>query len=316
LAETQDEAAKADRAKRVVESYSKFAFDGCFASLAEFAPENYGHSLSKCIEGISPSSFNPPPCDRRISGDLLYLNVKTLEGTSVEVTCSVKGFFINSSTEKFNPQAKEGSEVYLTLVQLLSSASPLFVEGFAAIEKELVSAHPFNLIAPSLPVYPWAVKKAEHTGDSGRSLDAYLTASDVIDTLTSRDFNEDIQSAAELPRETGNDRILRDQARFKAHSDFIEAATKGAVAVVNKSIMPLNPSGDEESQMFIHNNIFFSAGYENQEQFDSYGGAPASHVATSKDINGIRALSKLDMDKVFTIGTAVIDFKGTFYLTR
>jgi hypothetical protein len=53
----------------------------------------------KCIESINFSALAVKP-DRRMHGDLMYLNVKTLEQPNVEIgiTCSVNGFFRNDSS--------------------------------------------------------------------------------------------------------------------------------------------------------------------------------------------------------------------------
>ena len=62
--------------------------------------------------------------------------------------------------------------------------------------------------------------------------------------------------------------------------------------------------------MFIHNNIFYSQGYDGLDRFDKYGGESAAHVAVSKDIDAIQDLNKLDIDCVRTLGTVLIDNKG------
>ena len=110
--------------------------------------------------------------------------------------------------------------------------------------------------------------------------------------------------------------IYLSQALVRAYNDFIHAAIRGAMAVVDKSIMPINFQDGEESQMFIHNSIFFSHGYDNKETFDQYGGAEAAHVAISKDINGIKTIQYLDLDDVHILGTVLIDYKGQRILAQ
>ena len=55
---------------------------------------------SKCVEFIQVSSFNPVPADRRLKGDLLYLNVKLAGGHEIGITCTPGGFYRNDSTER------------------------------------------------------------------------------------------------------------------------------------------------------------------------------------------------------------------------
>jgi len=44
----------------------------------------------------------------------------------------------------------------------------------------------------------------------------------------------------------------------KVYNDFLDAATKGAVAIVNGNLMALNPNEPERQQVFVYNYIFFS----------------------------------------------------------
>jgi protein TIF31 len=51
--------------------------------------------------------------------------------------------------------------------------------------------------------------------------------------LTHRDWNEELQTTRELPRKNLPERLLRERAIFKVHSDFVSAATRGAMAVID-----------------------------------------------------------------------------------
>ena len=41
-------------------------------------------------------------------------------------------------------------------------------------------------------------------------------------------------------------RVQRDRAIMKVYNDFLDAATKGAIAIVNGNLMPLNPNEPEK----------------------------------------------------------------------
>lgn len=56
-----------------------------------------------------------------------------------------------------------------------------------------------------------------------------------------RDWNEEYQCSKELPRETVNDCINRQRALIKVQTDFTEAATRGAVAITEGHVAPINP---------------------------------------------------------------------------
>lgn len=41
------------------------------------------------------SSWNPPPGNRKMHGDLMYLNVLTIEDKELNITSSTRGFYLN-----------------------------------------------------------------------------------------------------------------------------------------------------------------------------------------------------------------------------
>lgn len=41
------------------------------------------------------SSWNPPPGNRKMHGDLIYLNVLTIEDKELNITSSTRGFYLN-----------------------------------------------------------------------------------------------------------------------------------------------------------------------------------------------------------------------------
>ncbi|KAJ1568503.1 hypothetical protein HK405_001242, partial [Cladochytrium tenue] len=150
-----------------------------------------------------------------------------------------------------------------------------------------------------------------HTADPGRALDQNLAAADAAEIYAARDWNEDLQTSRELPRATAQDRVIREQAIFRNHADFVDAAARGVMGIISKSISPLNPQEpNEESQMFVHGGIFYSYGPDLRDGYEGLGGAPAVHTAVGKDVRGVSLLNSLDIEGLFTIGTAVVDYKG------
>jgi protein TIF31 len=276
----------------------------CIPKASEFQPV-------QCIAEISISKFNSFLLNRKMSGDLLYINVITLEGDSIEITCNVSGFFVNCSTNLQFLPSKNGT-IHQTLYLLISAISPLFIERLAIVETEKTKIVPFTFFKSKYCISPWHVKSREHVDCVGNLLNEHLVAAEKLETLCYRDWNEDIQGAAEIHAEFNPDLNARDQGSFKAYSDFLEAATKGALLIMNESILPLN-SATDQSPIYIHNNIFYSSGYDNEDHFEMYGGSFASHVAVGKDIQGIKMLSRKEIKNLYTIGTAVFDIKGFVY---
>lgn len=63
------------------------------------------------------------------------------------------------------------------------------------------------------------------------------------------------------------------------HSDFVAAATRGAMAVIDGNVMAINPGEEAKMQMFIWNNIFFSLGFDVRDHYKELGGDAAAFVA-------------------------------------
>jgi protein TIF31 len=49
----------------------------------------------QCLKSVVLSGWNPPPASRRFVGDLLYVEVRTLDDTLLHITASPNGFYLN-----------------------------------------------------------------------------------------------------------------------------------------------------------------------------------------------------------------------------
>ncbi|KAJ2689373.1 Intracellular distribution of mitochondria [Coemansia spiralis] len=282
-----------------------------------------------CVRLLVLSGWNPVPRNRQLKGDLLYLLVTTLENQSYHVTAGSSGFYVNaSSTSRFNAenygvahagQAGVREAAYYSahsLVTLLRRLSPKFGKGLAEIQKAMAERDPAETLPFPLAeqaATPWVVRGAENSVpaayDVGAPQDAFLRQGALVaDSL--RDWNEELQSIREMPRETLGDRVLRDRQLHKWHAEFVEAAIPGAMAVVGGELVPLNPTDPVDQHMFLRDNIFYSKGFDGRETFAALGGDAAAHVATGKDITGVRLLNQLDTQGLHTLGSVVVDYCG------
>uniref|UniRef100_A0A175YGS5 Clustered mitochondria protein homolog n=1 Tax=Daucus carota subsp. sativus TaxID=79200 RepID=A0A175YGS5_DAUCS len=215
----------------------------------------------KCVESIVFSSFNPPPSYRRLVGDLIYLDVVTLEGNTYCITGNTRTFYVNSSSgDRLDPKPSKNASESTTLVELMQKISAKFKTAFDEILKRKGSAHPFENVQSLLPPNSWLglYPVPDHKRDAARAENA-LTLSFGSELIgMQRDWNEELQSCWEFPHSTPQERILRDRALYKVTSDFVDAATSGAIGVISRCIPPINPTDPECFHMYVHNNIFFS----------------------------------------------------------
>ncbi|KAH9555476.1 hypothetical protein CY35_08G115300 [Sphagnum magellanicum] len=216
---------------------------------------------SPCVDTIAFSSFNPVPGYRRLLGDLIYLDVVSAEGEKYCITAHTRGFYINRSTGNvLDAQPSKPVKEATTLVGLLRQVSEKFATGFAETLERKASGHPFENVPVLLPPNSWLgpYPTPLHKRDIARAEDALMVPYGTEIVGMQRDWNEELQSCREFSRESLQDRIMRDRALYKVNCDFVEAATKGARAVIGRCIPPINPTDPDRFHMYVHNNIFFS----------------------------------------------------------
>ncbi|XP_069800781.1 clustered mitochondria protein homolog isoform X2 [Dendropsophus ebraccatus] len=276
-------------------------------------PQNKDWKPLQCLKVFTMSGWNPPPGNRKMHGDLMYLYVITMEDRHVSITASTRGFYLNQSTAyTFNPKPANPSFLSHSLVELLNQVSPIFKKNFAALQKKRVQRHPFERIATPFQLYSWTAPQVEHAMDCVRAEDAYTSRLGYEEHIPgqTRDWNEELQTTRELPRKNLPERLLRERAIFKVHSDFTAAATRGAMAVIDGNVMAINPSEETKMQMFIWNNIFFSLGFDVRDHYKDFGGDSAAYVSPTNDLNGVRTYNAVDVEGLYTLGTVVVDYRG------
>lgn len=281
--------------------------------LVPLQPQNKDWKPMQCLKVLTMSGWNPPPGNRKMHGDLMYLYIVTVEDRHISITASTRGFYLNQSTTYiFSPKPANPSFLSHSLVELLSQISPTFKKNFTALQKKRVQRHPFERIATPFQVYSWTAPQIDHAMDCVRAEDAYTSRLGYEEHIPgqTRDWNEELQTTRELSRKNLPERLLRERAIFKVHSDFAAAATRGAMAVIDGNVMAINPGEETRMQMFIWNNIFFSLGFDVRDHYRELGGDAAAHTAPTNDLNGVRAYSAVDVEGLYTLGTVVVDYRG------
>ncbi|KAI9339321.1 clustered mitochondria-domain-containing protein [Obelidium mucronatum] len=292
-----------------------FELSALSINIVDLLPQGPKNTDAPCLKSLATSCWNPPPPHRRTAGDILYLAVTTNELASVHITCSVTGFYVARSTDKiFDPTVKSFSGP--TLPHVLSLLSPSFKANFAKLQSSIQKRHPHTYILPSVQqAVPWIVQEPRSTPDASRTLDAILAASDNADTLATRDWNEDLCSAALLPHGTPSEKVTRSLTLHRVYSEFVDAAVKGVTQIVQKSLAgALGDAGaGVGGQMFLHGGIFYSFAKDQGDIYTTTGGAAAAHVAVSKDVDGVAKVDAIASNNwvgLNTLGTCVVDFKG------
>ncbi len=273
----------------------------------------------KTIKSLGVSAWNPPPPLLRQQGHLLYLQLTTNEGEQYQITSHISGFFVNrSSNSKFDPSSRpppKNASAH-SLFSLISKLSPSFTQAFEVLLELNNKRDPLTnfQIINAIPSSPWLVSPASvalsnHAPDLTRTQETYLM-SGIEGTETLRDWNEEIQSTKELPRESAQDRVFRERLISKIYAEFADAAARGAVLVARGEVAPLNPTESKDAQIFVYNNVFYSFGADGVGTFTSEGGDEAARVAVGKDVGGVKAVNQLDVPGLATAGTIIVDYLG------
>lgn len=279
-------------------------------------------ALPHCLRGLALSAWNPPPQHLALQGHLLYLRIDTLEGEILEVAATTAGFHVcRSSAHRFDPAPAERSLASPSLFDLLAAASRQFLANFARLFNDPVASRDFLSAPPvtnALPAYPWLARIPRHEPDLLRTQAAYLLTGAVSpDTLHGgRDWNDELQSARELPRATLAERLLRDRVLQRLLAEFTLAATRAVPRVAAGEVMPMNPLDPADAHMFLFNNLFVSKGVDGMHLYGAIGGDAAAHAAVGKDVLGVRLLNRVDAPGIALLGTTVVDWLGERWVVQ
>ena len=61
-----------------------------------------------------------------------------------------------------------------------------------------------------------------------------------------------------FPTESYFQRVQKDRAQLKVYQDFVDAAMKGAQAIIEGKLTSLNPNEPVKQHVYVFNQIFFS----------------------------------------------------------
>jgi len=132
-----------------------------------------------------------------------------------------------------------------------------------------------------------------------------------------RDWNDELQSAREMPVSSFHERVERARVMYKVLNDFGEAALNGVKGICEGSIGPMNPNEPTRSQVYLHNNLFFSRAVDNGlETFKIAKGDRAARKSASRDVHCLGALHRMERIGLYTLATVLIDYLGSRYVCQ
>jgi protein TIF31 len=191
-----------------------------------------------CLRAMQLSQFNPPQPHLKQLGHLLYLQVGLLEGETNTLICTSRGWYVSkSNVNQFDPAPK--SPIFHSLFDLLHSISPKFSERLNKLPPlsttppalEPLSTVPIPQAEPAFTFLANAPKTIQP--EILRTQCAYLHTgtTTAVGLDSSRDWNEEIQGTKDLPKNTMQERSVREKMLHKTLTDFTNASVQGVLAV-------------------------------------------------------------------------------------
>lgn len=331
LDEKSAEPKEADSKNYVISDDDKASIKATVSSLLDSSsPDLAKHAFGETVlskwklplKALSLAQWNPVPQQQRLKGDLLYLTLTTLESETFSITCHSSGFFVSRlSNAHFNPAVKVNEKgvahrEYI-LYNLVAKLSPLFASTIAANKEALSAGSQFSelyLIPSHSPAaYPWLVAEAqvaEQSVPDASRVQVPLLAHGVDGAELVKDWNDEFQGIKEFPRESFNERLLRDKLLNKYIQEFNSVAVATAVAIVNGNLVPLNPNEPRDKHIYLRNNIFYSFGVNATGAHDETGGDEAARYCFGKDLATVKLLNRVDAPGVCNLLSCIVDYLG------
>ena len=132
-----------------------------------------------------------------------------------------------------------------------------------------------------------------------------------------RDWNEELQLGREMPTDTQHDRIEKARLIHKVMTEFAEAVLYGVKAISEGQIQPMNPNETIRTQVYLHNNIFFSRAIDaGPETFKLAKGDRAARKTANRELHCNSVFHRLERPGFHTLANVLVDYLGTRYVCQ
>jgi hypothetical protein len=150
----------------------------------------------KCLDSIKFDKANPISADRKVQGDLFYLNVRTLDSASeFGITCTANGFYHNRSIgQSFNPAPNTTNPCFsYSLVGCIHQMSASFGKNLEVYLNSILKTDPYFLTALPQVTNSW-ISRDQQNGASvcqDENLGQTIVPLYGLDPKQLRDWNEE-----------------------------------------------------------------------------------------------------------------------------
>ena len=293
---------------------------------------------------VTYSGYNPPPSERALLGDLLYLEIRTPSDGVVNVTSTPRGFYVNrtQSGKLFDPSPAAASHFSHDLLGLLLSKCSRFsitwksaLDGLRKREESERKQSPSQGSSTSVvystmkdlygmsPLYAFPSflstkdqRPKEHEVNLNRCEDYVLSSFGIEEKGCVREWNEELQSSLEMPVDTFSARLFRARLIHRTLSEFASAAVSGVVAIHNGHVPPINPNESRDVHAYVFNNIFFSEPFDHKDTFKLCKGVAAVRKCANRDLMNTSIIQALEIPKLRILGSVIVDYMGKRFVAQ
>lgn len=305
-------------------AYFQVIYDfGCDANPIHITATVMGFYVNKSDTSIGNRKFDPSPATSPCFSHTL---LDCLLQASHAIQAAWK-LALDASKERSEVIGQLNSSQIVSLFPLATRGD---VDGFktaAAALRSTRQALDASLITPSwLAPVPrkfmtseesWNRNNMHSFSPSRADEDIHNTFGVDVRNGAIRDWNEELQLAREMPTTILPERIERARLIHKVMTEFGEASLLGVKAIVEGQISPMNPNEGTRSQVYLHNNIFFSRAVDaGPETFKIAKGDKAARKAANRDVQCIGTFHRMEKTGLFTLATVLIDYLGTRFVCQ
>ena len=233
--------------------------DFSLQSLSESALYSEEKKLKKytCLKELSISPFSLSNLTKSREGDLVYIQLRTLEGKDFVITGTEHGFFVNSSTlTNFKDSPNYNFNTSYTLAGLVCQLSSQFKENFGNLLSQNIDIEP-SLFSPNNYYRLDWLKKEENPDYFEFRVPPFEPKSESLNCHI--EWNEEWQLIYDLPQ-TGdfNEKLQRDKLLNDRYIKFIGTVKKGLEYLADKKLASLSFFDTPNNGLFLYDNIFFT----------------------------------------------------------
>jgi len=132
-----------------------------------------------------------------------------------------------------------------------------------------------------------------------------------------RDWNEDLQQAREMRRDSFMERMDRARMMHKVQTEYGDACLNGVRAIIDGHLHPMNPNESPRNQIYLYNNIFFSRAVDTGlDTLKMIKGDAAARKSASRDASNLGVLHRLDVKGLHILGTVLVEYLGMRFVCQ